>query len=534
MNQIEMKKRQIKMFSGILGMIVLLVLGNMLGNNGVTYIAVAVEVFLLFWTLTGSRLADTLGRILKGRSSKGQYKNATKLRKNALLLEGFLGLLGSVIMFFAAKSIGEGLFGQTYSIVMIRMLSLGVFIRTLSAVYLGYFQGEGTEMPTVITCFVRPVGIFLFSLIAVNLLKGYGSKVSDLLRQDNYTAMYAGMGVALAVLLTEILILVLLFVLYQGSGRKGKKNGAEGMRTTDTFAGQAVALYSTMFPSILHTVLLLLPVWLGITFLSRSQADAGIVTESYGVFVGKLFPILVILILPGWMMLLGTAHRAVSCYRKEEQRFAKGYFMGGFHMAVVYGGFGSVFMAVMAAPIANLFCKNAAELATNMFRYGSVVIFLMIMGFYFTELLASLGGKYYILGLAGVYDVIYVISLAVTLNGGKAGVMALIYSAVFAGIVYVLATAGLVLMQLQFRVDWMQGLAVPAGVAAAVGLILYFLSKVINPHLGHLVTLLVTLVSGNVFYWVFLMLMRNFRESELSYIPCGKLIRVVGQMLRIY
>ncbi len=45
--------------------------------------------------------------------------------------------------------------------------------------------------------------------------------------------------------------------------------------------------------------------------------------------------------------------------------------------------------------------------------------------------------------------------------------------------------------------------------------------------------ILALLVSGAV-YWVILLLLKNFREQELEAIPGGKLIHMLGQMLRVY
>lgn len=533
MNQIELKKRQMEMVALLLGLLVLLVLGNILGDNGVAYLAVAMEVFLVFWTFTGSKLADTLGRILRGKSNKGQYKNVIKLRRNALVVEGFLGIVGSVLLFVLAEPLGEGVLGLSYSVAMIRILAPIVFVRTLSSVLLGYFQGEGTELPSVISYLMRVFCVFVLSLIFVNLFKGHGGKVSDLLRQENFTAMYGGMGVALAVLVTEILILIFLFLVHRGSRRRDRRGSSEGMRTTDTFSGQLAVLYGNMLPAMLGGFLTLLPLWMGILFFRKSVPDmAGL--NDYGVFYGKLIPFVGVVVLLGCIMLLECANKTVVCFRKEEQRYARGHFQGGLHMTVVYGMFSAVFTGILAPQIAGIFCKANVELATQMLRFGSYVMVAAILGFYFTELLNALGGKYFVLGLLAVYNLVYAGSLVLFLNGGKAGIMSLVYSAMIAVTVYVVGAAAVTFMQLRYGIDWLQTIAVPAGVACAMGLILLFLSKVMYPHLGDLITVLVSLILGNLIYWIFLMIMRNFREQELAYIPCGKLIRIIGQMLRVY
>ncbi len=532
MRQIEIKKRQMEMASYVLGLIVLLILGNVLGDNGVAYAAIAVECFLLFWTFTGRTLADVLGKLLRTRSSKGQYKNAIKLRRSALVLEGFLGIVGSFVLFLLAESLGEGLFGLTYSVVIIKIMAPVIFVRTMSELLLGYFQGEGTELPSVISCVARQILILGFSLVFANWFKAYGSKVSSLLRQDNFTAMYAGMGVALAILMTEILILVFLFLVQRGGHRRERRNSGEGMRTTDTFTGNIAILCGNMLSEVLIVFLGTLPVWMGAIFFRKSITDIAELND-YGLLMGKFFPLVGVLIILGCMMLVGNCYKTASCVRREEQRFARGHFQGGLHMAVVYSVFITVFTAILAPQIAELLCQDAAESVEEMIRYGSVSIVLVIVAFYLSELLQMLGNRFYVPGLLAVYNLVYAATMALLLNG-KSGVGALVYAALISGVVYVAGAGALLLLKFRLNVDWLQTVAVPAALSCAIGLIAMVIAKGITPHLGNLLTIVLCVLFGNVLYWVVLMLLRNFREQELSFVPCGKIIHIIGKMFRIY
>lgn len=532
MRQIEIKKRQMEMGSNVLGLIVLLILGNVLGDNGVAYTAIAVGCFLLIWTFAGRILADVLGKLLRTRTGKGQYKNALKLRRSAFVMEGFLGIVGSVLLFFLAKPLSEGLFGLTYSVTMIRILAPVIFIRTMSELLLGYFQGEGTELPSVISCVARQILILGLSLLFANWFKDYGGKVSALLRQDNFTAMYAGIGVAWAVLVTELLLLVFLFLVRRGSRRRERRGSNEGMRTTDTFAGCITVLGGNMLWEILIVFLGTLPVWLGAVFFRKSVTDIAELSD-YGLLMGKFLPIAGVMILFGCMMVLGSSYKTVSCVHREEQRFARGHFQGGLHMAVVYSTFTAVLVAVLAPQLAGVFCKSAPETVEEMLRFGSVIIALVIVAFYFSELLQMLGNKFYVPGLLVGYNLAYAGSAALLLNG-NAGIVSLIYAGLIAGVVYVVGAGAILIFKLRLNVDWLQGIAVPAALACAVGLIAMLIAKSITPHLGNLLTIGLCLLFGNVLYWIGLMLLRNFREQELSYVPCGKLIHMFGKMFRIY
>lgn len=533
MNQVEIRKRQVEIGSHVLEMVTLLVLGRILGDNGIVYIVFSVEAFLLFWTLTGGELRETLGRMLRGKNTRGQYRNAAMLKRNALLLGGITGILGGVAMFFCAATLGERLFGIPYCVVLIQILAPVVVLRTFSSILLGYFQGEGTEFPTVISCLMRQILIFGFALLFAGLLETYGQKVSALLKQSDFTAMYGGMGVALAILAAEALVLLFLFLVYRGSGKLEKRGSGEGARITDTFGGQMSALYSSLFPMILIALFEQLSIWTGMVCYRRNVTlEEGL--NDYGLFFGRYVPLMGILLLPACALLLESCYKVAGYVRKDEQRFARANLSGGVHIGVIHGMFFAVFVAMLAPQLAGIWGESGVGLVTQMLRFGSFVILFTILGFYLSKILLLLGGKFQVVGLLALTDLVFVVTLMVFLNSGKMGIMALIYAGVISGAVCVAAAGALLFYQTRINIDWLQCAVIPAGAACAVGLVLMFIGKVATPHLGNLVTVLLCLVLGLICYWGILILLRNFREQELNYTPGGKLIRVLGQIIRLY
>lgn len=70
MNRAEVKRRQAEALAEILTWLTLSVTGNLAGDNGVTYVVVAYEIFLFMWMLVGGGLTDSLGRLLRNRNNK--------------------------------------------------------------------------------------------------------------------------------------------------------------------------------------------------------------------------------------------------------------------------------------------------------------------------------------------------------------------------------------------------------------------------------------------------------------------------------
>ena len=532
MNQAEIKRRQIQAVSIILTLITLAVIARVIGYNGVTYTAAAVEIFAMLWLVVGGNLAESLGRLLRIRNSKGQYRNAARLKRNTAIFQLIFGLAGSVTLLAGVDWIAGNVLQVQYSTFILMVLSPAVFLRTASAVLLGCFQGNGSEFPTAAAGILRQILILGLSLLFGRMLADYGSKVSLLLGQENFTSMYGGVGVAIAVSVSEVCIVVFLSLLYLWIRRVKEYPRQEGMRAVDSFVDSMYILWTARGMQWLTELLFFLPVPLGILFFQKATTydaavEYGIYLSGYWVLCGCLTALIMIPLLP-------VCARVMVLLRKEEQRFAKTVFQSGVHIGVVHAAFTAMYTAVMAPQLGALLCPDQEQVVEQMLRGGSLVILFLALSTYLSRLLILLGSKMMVLGSAGIGVVVYVVMLAVLLNRENTGGLALVYAGLMGVGVFCLLLGTFAYRQMRTRLDWLQIIVLPAGAAAVSGLICMLLGRLFTPHLGVLVTVIVTLVISFCLYWALLILLRGFRETELDVIPGGRLIRAAGQMLRVF
>ena len=107
MNQVEVKRKQIQFFAYALAVINVWIFGRKLGNNGLAYLTAALLVFAFFWILTGKNIPDRMGKLLRGRSAKGQYKNVSIMRRNMMLFQMAAGLLAALFCAAAGYTVLE-------------------------------------------------------------------------------------------------------------------------------------------------------------------------------------------------------------------------------------------------------------------------------------------------------------------------------------------------------------------------------------------------------------------------------------------
>ena len=489
MNQAEVRRRQVQRVSIILALCNIVAVSRLAGYNGVTYVAVAVEVYGMIWTVVSGGLTGILGRVLRLRNSKGQYKNAARMRRNALILQLVLGAAGSFAMLLGAGA-AAGLFQVQYSTLIIMILAPSVLLRSLSAVLLGYFQGEGVELPAMASGILRQLLIFGFSQLFCRMLGEYGRKVSHLLGQDN-------------------------------------------ARIGDSFMDSFRILGAGRGIPMLIRLLTVLPVLLGLFFCS-SLEDNAVACVEYGVYgagYGVLCGIPAALIL--WA-LIPVCGRTVGRLRREESRFARTAFQGGLHIGVVHGAFAAVFLAVLAEPFGAALCPGQETVAAALLRGGAAVAVLIPLCVYFARFLMLINKRMLVLTAMAVFDLVFWVLTRLFIGVGGVRILGLVHAGMAGlGLLCVMLGA-FCFMQLHLRADWLHVLIIPAMAATAEGLLCLLLDKLLSPHMGKVILLVICLAVSGTVYWAVLLLLRNFSEQELEHIPGGKLIFGLGQMLNIY
>lgn len=533
MNQVEVKRQQIQGAAHILGLVTILIFSRMVGDNGIAYLGAAYEIFSFLLILLGRNVPDALGRMLRSRKAKGQYRNVSRVRRYVMVFQGMAGILGSLILAAGGTLLMKEAFGMPHGAVLMLILAPVFFLRMINSVLLGYFQGEGTELPTAATAVLRQVLFLGLGFLFLKLLKEYGEKVSALLLQDDFVAMYADMGILIALGVSELLVLVFLLVIYRGNG-SNRKNVQEGMRTTDSFGRVVKILYGNMFSATLIQLFMHLPIWIGLLFLHRSMADKSLYVTQYGVYYGNyLIPCMVLLLIIDILMAAASA-RVHAFLKKEEHKYARIAFQGNLHGVVALGLYFSVFVTAMGGQLAAILSPEYASSASRMLGCGAFVLFFAGVSDYFTRLLWLEGKWHFLLAGLGGMNVLYVVSLALFLNSGKLGVYSLVYAGLVGSALACAAFGLLLYRHIGIAVDWLRGLLIPAVCACLVGLLCLFFGKVFTPHLGGGITLFISLVVSFPVYWVLLLFFRTFREQELKLIPGSGPVRVLGQMLHLF
>ncbi len=528
MSQIEVKNRQIMAFGGVLSAVTWFLLGNMIGDNGIAYFAVAAECFMILFSLTGLRLSEGISRVLRSRYVKGQYKNADRVKSSVLLFQSVIGVLCGLLLFILAPVLAGKLFLVPYATLALRILAPALTVRVLTQIFLGYFQGSGIHMPTMIIHFLRQILYLVFSLLFVRMLYDYGDKVKPLLRDDCLPSMYGAAGMAIAVCVSELLLLLFVVFMYLIS-RNAFARHQEGLRNTESFYGAVGSLYGSMSPYVICEFLSRLPLWIGLFFFMKHTQNDGSAVISFGKYYGKYLVLCTVLILICGSFLDMLSLKTARAVRKGEQRYMKELFGTGLHMGVVIVLYPVVFLTVMSTQVSHLMEKTKGEPGElgRMFLIGSVMILFSVLAVYFSSTLVYMNKiKFVVLGLL-VSAVVFTIFVIVFCSAPKNGIYGFIYASMISQLTLCVVTGGYLIRMLRVKFDFLYWICIPAGASAVSGLFCFFLGKYMTPHMGYSVTVSVGFLVGLLLYWILLIALRSFRSQELDAFSGGFLIRKV-------
>ncbi len=530
MKHVEVKRKQIQIFSYIIWLITLLVISKIVGNAGVVYFVVAAEATTIFILLLSYSVPDTLGKILRSRSARNLYKNVKKIRKNILVFQCILATVGAAVLFFLSDFLANNLFKIPNSSIVIKILSPIVLIRTISSVLKGFFQGSGTEMPTVVVDVLRQVFTLGFGILFCNILKTYGEKASALLQNNTFTAMYGIMGIALAMLLAEILLLLFLFLIYLGSNNKSNHK-LEGLNKTESFRESIGVFYGNMSFSIMNSLLARLPIWLGVVFFVRT-VEENLIPE-YGVYYGKYLVLCGFAIIPLCVLMLSMCTKVVNDLRKGEHHYARNEFQVGIQTGFVNTVFISTWMIALANQIAKLFAEKDAVLLAKMLQAGSFIIVSVVLCYFFLQLLTLNRKEIIVLFSLGVFNIFFVISLTLCLKLWKFGTLSLVYAGVASSLLMCIMLGYFAIKFLKTNISVVNAIVIPFIAASVIGVINALLGKLLAIPLGNIATLIVTYFIGTILYWLVLLLTKSYKEQDLFMIPGGNLILKLGHLLHL-
>lgn len=175
------------------------------GDEGNAIYSSGFYIYSLLLTLSSVGIPNAISKLVSERIAVGDNKGANRIFKMAFFTFGFLGFIGTCIMFFGAHYISNVIIQIPEAEITLVALSPSIFFVALICVIRGYFNGNGTLKVTANSQTLEQIFKTVFTVLLVEI-------VAIMLGLD--TKIMAA-GANLATTVATIASFIYLFVFYR-------------------------------------------------------------------------------------------------------------------------------------------------------------------------------------------------------------------------------------------------------------------------------------------------------------------------------
>lgn len=513
---------------GVAGLIVKVIgaffrvpLANQVGPEGMSYYEVAYPYYSGLLVIASAGLPTAISKMVSERVTMRDYRGAREVFRTAQMLLLVIGIVLGLLMFFLAKPLAASS-GLDDAYLSFQAFAPALLFVSIMCAYRGYLQGMQQMSGTAISQIVEQLGKLLIGLaLAIKMLpKG---------------PQYAAMGAIIGVTASELLALIVIFLIYRAR-KKGfdAKLGRSPQTKPRGFGIIAKSLLAIAIPvtigASISSLAGIVDVALIINILTNKLGyETRIAQTAFSLLrtnVTTLTNMPGVLTMALAMSLVPAISAGIARRENGSVRLASRL---GLKLALIIGIPCATGLFVLAAPVISLLYPNLTEaelaLATDLMHTASIGVIFLSMVQTMTGVLQGMGKQNVPVFNLFLGFLLKVITLLVLMNIPSVNIQGAAVSTVvcyaFAGIADTIYTARRARLKLPVFDVFLKPLFASLMMGLAVHFAYGFLAEG-----GH--TTLATLASvcaGVGVYGVLALLLKMFSYDELSLIPGGTKLR---------
>lgn len=438
MSQLEMKRKQFSCYSTIACIILFILFTKTLGDNGATYLGIAFFSVMLFSLPVQAGVVDTISRIHKSKRKREQYRSLVKFRSLLWKWQAFLSVILCISVFFVAPVWAEMFLKIPYASSIIRVLAPLVVIKALQSVLQGYYMGKGMVIPFLGTAVGRPVLYYVFCQIFAAKYNENGIKIATLLNNTDFQGMHCAYGAAIGVVISELLLLLGLFILYLFSNhRSDRRKIAGGLQKTETFGESMKMFYTYTTRDMITYLLLMFPLLMGIRLFQVKAADIHTAEHLLGATYIRFILLCAIPVIFSLISTNRVLAATRSSLRKKDMKITRDISEIGLHYNWIIGLFFTAFYLIMAPQISHYICGAENEALSGLIRGGCVFILFTTIAIHGLMVFKAYDDNLINIGALLAWAVAYIFFCTLFLKDGSESATGLAISAIVANIVLV-------------------------------------------------------------------------------------------------
>ena len=513
---------------------------NIIGDEGMGYYGTAFNVYNIALLLSSYSLPLAVSKMVSVRLARKQYRNSVRILRAALVYATVVGALAAAVIWFGADFFAREVFFMPYAAFALKTLAPTVWIMAYLGVLRGYYQGQGTMVPTALSQVFEQIVNAIVSVAAGSWLFNQAIKV-EILRGESGSGYSNSWGAAGGTIgtgagaFTALVFLLLLFAAYQRTIRKKVRRDRSG--SLESYRTITKILFFTVVPVVVSSAIYNVNSVLDNGLLAYNFKSLGMEEEfisQWGVYTGKYHLLINVPMAVSNALsssLIPSVSRAVAT---GDRRMVKKKVAAAIRFSLLIAIPSAVGLTVLAGPVNNLLFSGDNDLAVQMTLYGSIAVVFYSVSTVTNAILQGIDRMRLPIVHALTALVLHLAAMEVMVLVFHMGIFSMVFANILFAVIMCFLNHRSIRKILGYRQEVKKTILLPAAASAVMGAAAVGVYKLI--HLGiqsNAVCTLGAVAAAVAVYGVLLVKLGCLDEDELYQMPGGTRLLQVFRKLRL-
>lgn len=517
----------------IIGAVYRVPLVGILGDKGVGYYGVAFQIYAIALTLTSYSLPVAVSKLVSARVAVGEYKNAYKVFRGALAFAITVGGTAALIIFFGAGFISKHIMAMSMSVYALRVLAPCILIVAILGVFRGFFQGNGSMMPTAISQIIEQIINAIVSIGGAYVLLKAGRAVGKTRGDSSYGEAYGAAGGTLGTVvgaLAALLFVIFIYFAYHKIVKRRMKR--DRSKHKETYQQIFKVLLLTTAPVILSATVYNICGVIDNAMFGKIMAAQGHKESEYaallGIISGKYDTLINVPLAFSSAIASAMMPSIVAAVqsRSRKQLHNKIELFSRFTMVVAIPS--AVGFMVLAKPLLDLvFFTEDNKLAAVTLQLGALSVIFYCLSTITNAALQGMDRMMTPVYSAAIALVVHVVALFIMMVVFKWGIYAVVLSKIVFSVTACILNAYALRKYAGFVQEKKKSFIIPTIAAVIMGIVALTVHLFFELFLGTHIATLIALLAAVAVYGTAIILLGGLTESEMQQMPMGtKLVAI--------
>ena len=517
----------------LIGILYRVPMTNIIGDEGMGYYSTAFNVYNIMLILSSYSLPLAVSKMVSARMAKGQYRNAVRVLKAALVYATVVGGIACFITWNFADFFATTAFNTPFCVYALKTLAPTIWIMAYLGVLRGFFQGHGTMIPTAISQIFEQVINAVISVVAAGVLFKIGLDSNRVYNTTGYPQAFGAAGGTIgtgAGALAALLFMLLLFSIYWPVVKRRKRR--DRSRRTDSYGDISVTFLFTVVPVIISSAVYNINAVVDNSIMAYGMEALGRGKEFLSLW-GIYNNIYMLLVHVPLAMANSLSSSLIPSLSGAVARKEKGAVIAKTSLAIRFAMLiaipSAVGLTVLSAPINNLLFKSGDNTeAIRMLITGSAAVIFLSMSTVTNAILQGINHMNVPVRNAFISLILHIGVLYLMLMVFKMGIYSMVFANIAFAVFMCILNAIAIRRYLNYRQEIVKTFLLPAVASAFMGAAAFGVYKGVTLIIkSNLLGTIFAVLAAIAVYGVLLIKLRCVDEEELYSMPGGtKVIRL--------